>query len=507
MVNIFKREIGIARLCAVVSIYTLIAYHYPLFKLVVNNIEGGVNGWIITVGLAVLMLATNFMMSYIFIYALRGVGKWIVALSLVADAIALYFINTYDVLITDSMMGNVFNTRYSEASGFFSWIAVVYVVVLGILPCIFVASRRVDFGTAKHLFRRTGIAIATMLAMVAININNFTWIDRNATQLGSLLMPWSYTVNTFRYISAERKRNQKEIVLPDAKITTASKDVVVLIIGESARRENFSIYGYHKQTNPLLEGENIVAFNAKSSATYTTAGVKAILDHKPSDRLYEILPNYLYRAGVDVIWRTNNWGEPPVHIEKYQRVADLKALYPDADERYDGILLEGLKDAIEGSSADKVFIVLHTSTSHGPIYYSKYPSEFEHFTPVCTTVEMAKADPAELMNAYDNTILYTDYLVDSVIEILRTVESRRAAMLFVSDHGESLGENNLYMHGVPMALAPKEQVEIPFIVWSSEGTDSIKSLEEVGHYHTFHSVLDFLGVESDIYNPELTLFK
>ena len=210
---------------------------------------------------------------------------------------------------------------------------------------------------------------------------------------------------------------------------------------------------------------------------------------------------------MDVIWRTNNWGEPPVHIEKYQRVADLKALYPNADERYDGILLEGLKDAIEGSSADKVFIVLHTSTSHGPIYYSKYPSEFERFTPVCTTVEMAKADPAELMNAYDNTILYTDYLVDSVIEILRTVESRRAAMLFVSDHGESLGENNLYMHGVPMALAPKEQVEIPFIVWSSEGTDSIKSLEEVGHYHTFHSVLDFLGVESDIYNPELTLFK
>lgn len=494
-------------LSLIVTIYTLLAYHYPLFRLVVNNIEGGINGWIITGGLAVLMLATNFMMSYIFLYLLRDVGKWIIGLSLIGDAIALYFINTYDVLITDSMMGNVFNTRYSEASGFFSWIAVLYIIFLGILPCVFVVSRKVDFGSAKLFFKRTGVALTTMLAMVAININNFTWIDRNATQLGSLLMPWSYTVNTFRYISAEKKRNAKEILLPDAKIASESKDVVVLIIGESARRENFSLYGYNKPTNPLLEQENVVALIAKSAATYTTAGVKAILDHKPTDKLFEILPNYLYRAGVDVIWRTNNWGEPPVHIEKYQRVADLKALYPEADERYDAILLEGLKEAIESSTADKVFIVLHTSTSHGPIYYSKYPSEFERFTPVCTTVEMANADPTELMNAYDNTIVYTDYLIDSVIEILRTIPTRRSAMLFVSDHGESLGENNLYMHGVPMALAPKEQIEIPFIVWSSEGTESIKQLEEVGQYHTFHSVLDFLDIESEIYNPELTVFK
>lgn len=494
-------------LSLIVTIYTLLAYHYPLFRLVVNNIEGGINGWIITGGLAVLMLATNFMMSYIFLYLLRDVGKWIIGLSLIGDAIALYFINTYDVLITDSMMGNVFNTRYSEASGFFSWIAVLYIIFLGILPCVFVVSRKVDFGSAKLFFKRTGVALTAMLAMVAININNFTWIDRNATQLGSLLMPWSYTVNTFRYISAEKKRNAKEILLPDAKIASESKDVVVLIIGESARRENFSLYGYNKPTNPLLEQENVVALIAKSAATYTTAGVKAILDHKPTDKLFEILPNYLYRAGVDVIWRTNNWGEPPVHIEKYQRVADLKALYPEADERYDAILLEGLKEAIESSTADKVFIVLHTSTSHGPIYYSKYPSEFERFTPVCTTVEMANADPTELMNAYDNTIVYTDYLIDSVIEILRTIPTRRSAMLFVSDHGESLGENNLYMHGVPMALAPKEQIEIPFIVWSSEGTESIKQLEEVGQYHTFHSVLDFLDIESEIYNPELTVFK
>ena len=507
MVNIFKREINITALCAVISLFTLLAYHYPVFELVVNNIEGGINGVIITGGLGVLMLATNFMMSYIVLYALRGVGRWIVGVSFIANAITLYFINTYDVLITDAMMGNVFNTRYSEASGFFSWIALLYILFLGVLPCIYTVSRKINYGSAKMFGARVGIALATMLAMVAININNFTWIDRNATQLGSLLMPWSYTVNTVRYYNAEKKRNQKEIALPDATIENTDREVVVLIIGESARRENFSLYGYHKKTNPLLETADITALAATSSATYTTAGVKAILDHKPTDKLYEILPNYLNRAGVDVVWRTNNWGEPPVHIEQYQKVADLKALYPEADERYDAILLEGLADVIENSSSDKQLIVLHTNTSHGPTYNTKYPTEFEHFTPVCTTVEMAKAVPAELMNAYDNSILYTDYIIYSTIEILRGIKSRNCALLYISDHGESLGENNLYMHGVPMALAPKEQIEIPFIVWSSDKQLKVKELESAGHYNIFHSVLDFLDIDSPIYDPQMTIFE
>ena len=491
----------------VLSLYTLIAYHAPLFRVVIENIEGGINGVIITAGLAVLMLATNFLIANMLLYLCRGVGKWIIALSLVADAIMLYFVNTYDVLVTDSMMGNVFNTRYSEASGYFSLSAVLYVVLLGILPAIYIVSRKIDYKTLKVFGKNSGIAFAVMLTAVAANINNFTWIDRHATKLGSLLMPWSYTVNTIRYYNSVKERNRKEIKLPDVVSQTDSKDVVVLIIGESARSENFSLYGYHKQTNPLLENDDVKALKATSAATYTTAGVKAILDYKPTDKLYELLPNYLFRAGVDVTWRTSNWGEPPLHIEKYYKVADLKALYPDADERYDGILTYSLAEQIESNSAEKQLFVLHTSTSHGPTYYSKYPAQFERFTPVCTTVEMAKADREELLNAYDNTILYTDYLIHSVIEELKSVQNRRCCMIFVSDHGESLGENNLYMHGVPMAMAPKEQIEIPFIVWQSDNTLKIKDLDEVGQYHIFHSVLDFLGIDSPIKDENMSIFE
>ena len=502
-----KRPISLQAECMILSAFTLVAYHVPFFRLVLNKIEGGFNGVLITAGLAVLMLALNHFFYYLVLYTGRFVGRCILAFTFIADAISLYFINSYEVLITDSMMGNVYNTQFSEASGFFSLAAVLYVLFLGVIPCIFIFASKTDFGSFKRFLANIGIALGLAVGIAFVNIQNWPWIDRNSTELGSLLMPWSYTVNTIRFYNGEKKRNQKEILLPDAAISNDSKDVCVLIIGESARRDHFSLYGYEKTTNPLLAKDDVTALIANSAATYTTAGVKAILDHQPTGKLYEILPNYLYRTGVDVIWRTSNWGEPPVHIEKYHTVRDLKKMYPEADDRYDGILLSGLKDEIAASDKDKVLVVIHTNTSHGPTYNKKYPIEFETFTPVCTTVEMSKANPQELMNAYDNSVLYTDYLIHSVIETLKEFPERRTCMLYVSDHGESLGEGNLYMHGVPMSIAPKEQVEIPFIVWTSKDAAEVKELEEVGQYHVFHSVMDFLGVESPVFDEEKNIFR
>lgn len=502
-----KRPISLQTECMILSAFTLVAYHIPFFRLVLDKIEGGFNGVLITAGLAVLMLALNHFFYYLVLYTGRFVGRCILAFTFVADAISLYFINSYEVLITDSMMGNVFNTQFSEASGFFSFAAVLYILFLGVIPCIFIFAAKTDFGSFKRFLSNIGLALGLAVAIAFVNIQNWPWIDRNSTELGSLLMPWSYTVNTVRFYNGEKKRNQKEILLPDAVISNESKDVCILIIGESARRDHFSLYGYEKVTNPLLAEDNVTSLIANSAATYTTAGVKAILDHQPTGKLYEILPNYMYRTGVDVIWRTSNWGEPPVHIEKYHTVRDLKKMYPDADDRYDGILLTGLKEEIMSSEKDKILVILHTNTSHGPTYNKKYPAEFERFTPVCTTVEMSKANPQELMNAYDNSVLYTDYIIHSAIEILKEFTDRRTCMLYVSDHGESLGEGNLYMHGVPMSIAPKEQVEIPFIVWTSKDAVEVKELAEVGQYHVFHSVMDFLGVESPVFDEDKNIFR
>lgn len=502
----FDKEIKLSTACAIMSIFTLAAYHKPFFKLVIDNIEGGLNGVLITAGLGLIMLALNYFFYYLVMRTGKFVGRCLLAFMFIGDAISLYFINTYEVLITDKMMGNVFNTQFSEASGFFSFGFILYLVFLGLIPAAWLFIQKIDYGSWKRFFANIGISLGTVIVIAFAHMQNWPWIDRNSTELGSVLMPWSYTINTVRYYNAEKKRNQKEIPLPDATIADDSKDVCILIIGESARRQNFSLYGYEKETNPLMAADSVTALVADAAATYTTAGVKAILSYQPGGKLYEILPNYLERTGVDVTWRTSNWGEPPVHIEKYYKAGKLREMYPEADGQYDGILFAGLKEVIEASEKDKVLIIIHTGTSHGPTYNKKYPAEFEVFTPVCNTVEMAKADPVELMNSYDNTILYTDYLVHTAIETLRSVSGRRGCVMFVSDHGESLGENNLYMHGVPMSMAPKEQIEIPFIVWTTDNS-SIKQLEKVGQYHVFHSVLDFLGVSSPVFNEELNIFE
>ena len=508
MKKYFKEKASLTVFCAILSAFTLIAYNIPAFRFAANDLNGGFEAVVIISSLVVIMLALNYFVYYLILWLGRTVGKCIVALSFIFNSIALYFINTFDVSIDDSMMGNVFNTQWSEASGFFSLGWVMYVLLLGILPSIYVIARKVNYGSVKRMGANIGGTLALTLAVIAANIPNWTFINRNQGPLGSLVLPWSYTVNSFRYHSAVRRMNQPEILLPDAVFTTGSKDVCILVIGESARRDHFSLYGYGRETNPLLKQDNVTTLAATSAGTYTILGVKAILSHTPTDDPMEILPNYLYRSGAEVIWRTSNWGEPPVHIDKYLKVSDLKQRYPEADERYDGILHEGLAEEIKASDKQKILVVLHTSTSHGPVYDNLYPEEFRRFTPVCTTAELSKADLGELVNAYDNTILYTDFLLHSVIGELQSLpEDWRRCMIYVSDHGESLGENGIYMHGVSMSMAPKEQYEIPFIVWMSEGAARVKEIKEAGQFNVFHSVMDFLGARSDIYDENMNIFE
>ena len=406
------------------------------------------------------------------------------------------------------MIGNVFNTNFDEASGFFSLGFLLYFFLLGILPSIYIIKTKIIFGSWKRFFTITSLSVLLLVILVFANASHWLWIDKNAKVLGGLAMPWSYTVNAVLYQTHKHKQQQEEILLPDVTAIDQEKSVVILVIGESARRQNFSLYGYERNTNPLLSQiSNVSAFKANSSSTYTTASVKSILDYKETSELYELLPNYLYRNGVEVIWRTSNWGEPPIHIQHYIHKNELSADCQGEACEYDEILLTGLKEQMLASDNHKVLVVLHTNTSHGPQYSKKYPPQFEVFQPVCNSVELGNCTHDELINAYDNTIVYTDYLLARVINGLQSLDEYHTAMLYVSDHGESLGENNLYMHGFPLSIAPKEQYEIPFIVWTSTGSKTLKSNDELTQYHVFHSVLDFLGVQTPIYDEKMSIFE
>ena len=454
------------------------------------------------------MIVLNSFVFYLILFLSRIVGKSLLVLFFIINAIAIYFVNTYGVIIDKSMVGNILNTNFNESSSFFSIKLIIYLVLFGILPSVYIIKTKIINVTLKRFAITSSLTLLFVALLIFANASNWLWIDKNSKQLGALAMPWSYSVNTMRFYIHEYKKNEKEILLPNATIADNKKSIVVLVIGESARSQNFSLYGYKKNTNPLLSKvNNLFSFKATSCATYTTAGVKCILEHKNTGDLYEILPNYLNRNNVDVIWRTTNSGEPPIHIKNYQTRESLALNCKGDGCNYDEVLLTNLKEQILASKKNKILIVLHTSTSHGPTYSKKYPTQFETFRPVCNSVELGNCSQQELINAYDNTIVYTDYILYNVIENLKALKEYSSAMLFVSDHGESLGEKNLYMHGLPLSIAPKEQFDIPFVVWFSDSSKQLKPNRTVSQNHVFHSVINFLGIRTPIYDENMNIFK
>ncbi|CAA9202658.1 phosphoethanolamine--lipid A transferase EptA [Flavobacterium collinsii] len=504
-----KSNLRLTHFVLLMSFLNFVFFHLPFFTYVFEHVDyKSLNGIVLIVSLVILMLVLNAFVFYLIFSLSRYLGKFLLVLFFMINAVAVYFVNTYSVIIDESMIGNVLNTNFEESSSFFSFKLILYLVFLGIIPSIYIIKVNIINVALKKFLTLSSLTLLFIIVLVFANASNWLWIDKNSKQLGGLAMPWSYSVNTSLFYIHKYKKNQKEILLPNAVIKDNQKSVVVLVIGESARSQNFSLYGYKKNTNPLLsKTKNLFHFNANSCATYTTAGVKCILEHTNSDDLYEILPNYLYRNNVEVVWRTTNWGEPPVHIEKYQNRDILKKDCKGEECNYDEVLLRGLKEQILSSKKDKILIVLHTSTSHGPTYSKKYPPAFETFKPVCNSVELGKCSQEELFNAYDNTIVYTDYILSKVIDDLKELKEYKSAMIFVSDHGESLGEKNLYMHGVPISFAPKEQYEIPFIVWVSDNSRQLKANKTVSQNHVFHSVLNFLNIQSPVYNEQMNIFK
>jgi len=495
------KQISLFIFSSIVSIGTLLLYNIPFFHYVAQNADETVGGKIfLLTSLVIVMLALNFMMTYLAMWLLRMAGRILLAILSIINATAAYFIYTYGVMIDATTIENVFNTRYSEASGFFSWGLWLSIIGFGVLPALFCLLWPVSFGKAKKLGVYCGSALAIVVAVAAMNIGQTLFISQHDTELGGLLQPWSYVVNTGRVLSFQHDEQAEEIKLPDGTITDTDKAVVVLVIGESARKANFQLYGYKRDTNPLLsKQEGLKVYEANACATYTTAGTKAILEPVNSSDLYELLPNYAFRTGVDVSWRTSNWGEPPIHIDEYLTDPELAALYPGTSNTYDDILFHGLRERIESSQKDKVLIILHTSTSHGPKYTDKYPNEFEVYK------------PDDLVSAYDNTIRYTDFLLDSLINTLREMTNWKSAMIFISDHGESLGENKMFMHGLPMRLAPKVQYEIPFLVWTSDGFRTYKTADKLPavleQHYIFHSVLNLLSIQSPAYNKDYDIFE
>jgi len=493
------------------------------------------------------MLAGSFIIVVLFFNAcltlasFRFVAKPVLIVLVLCAASASYFIAHYGVVIDKAMIQNVFETDVREATELFSWNMVVTVGLLGLLPSVLIARANVGFPQGvRGLLTRAGVAGGSLLVAVLLLVllfKSLAPVVREHRELRFLLTPTNTIQALNGYLRA--RWSTPVVVAPlgrDAMKGPAwagqkRRTVTILVVGETARAMNFSLNGYARETNPLLARQpGLINFSQVSSCgTATAVSVPCVFSALGREHYSETkaasqegLLDVLAHAGFQVRWRDNNSGCKGVCARVgFEDLSKASAGDPfcKGDECYDERLLADLPEQIRKSNGDLV-IVLHQKGSHGPAYARRYPAAFGHFGPVCTTNDFEKCSRESIEAAYDNTILYTDYFLSKTIDLLRQTASDQGidtAMLYFSDHGESLGEKNMYLHGAPYMFAPSEQTRVPMMLWMSDGFSERFRIDRtclmarrdqpMSHDNVFHSVLGMLDVNTAVLNPKLDLFR
>ena len=439
------------------------------------------------------------------------------------NATATYFISHYGIMIDSNMLQNVFNTDFKEATDLLSLPLFGYIIALGIIPSFIIFKLSISYKTFwKEILSRflyCTVLILFCATVIFVHYKEFSIFIRSNKHTMRYLIPRNYIYSLIKIGNSFSKQDTTIYKIDeDAKITHSSNPVlVVVIVGEAARKHNFSLYGYHKETNPYLKQykDLILLRNATSCGTSTEVSLPCMFSHLERNHFinkkkkYEFLPSFLAKQNIDVLWLDNNFGGCKGTCNNVTTIntQDLNAkTHCSSGECLDGILVEQLDKKLKKPITQNTFIVLHQNGSHGPKYNKRYPKEFEKFKPICSTANLSKCSKTELTNAYDNTILYTDYIIHNVIKTLSTINTP-SIMIYASDHGESLGENNIFLHGFPYIIAPKEQKEIPFLVWMSPSfiekkniNHKINQKDSYSHDNIFHSILSIFDIHTSAYN-------
>ncbi|MFZ9528646.1 MAG: phosphoethanolamine transferase, partial [Burkholderiales bacterium] len=320
--------------------------------------------------------------------------------------------------------------------------------------------------------------------------------------------------------SFESTSNRPMVVVgADAVIppTDLTRELVILVVGETARADHFSLNGYERDTNPRLRQLNVFSasnFQACGTSTAVSVPCMFMLDGETKSTLeinkQENLLDVLQRSGVNVLWRDNNSDSKGVASRVQYEDFRSPKINPVCDtECRDEGMLAGLQQYIDLHPRGDILIVLHQMGNHGPAYYKRYPPAFEKFKPACKESDLSRCSREEIVNAYDNAILYTDHFLAKAIELLKKNDSRfETALFYVSDHGESLGENGIYLHGMPKSIAPEAQLHVPAVMWFGRNFHAVtpsalreKSKMRFSHDNVFHTILGFFEIESETYRP------
>lgn len=447
------------------------------------------------------------------------------------NAAVLYFMDVYHVAFDKIMLMNVMETDKQEALALMNLDVFFYMLVYGVLPSFILCKINILYSTGKKEFLQklciwlAGIVLCS--AIIGAGYKQTAQFLRNNKPIKYSLLPVNYISAVISYSKMKISEKPHELIKvgQDAKMVpywkNKKKNLFVFVVGETARAANFSLNGYERKTNqPLDEYQSeILSFKDVSSCGTSTAISLPCMfsadgrdDFEKSTSSYkENLLDVAKRAGYKVWWRGNVTGCKGICSRVETEMLCKK------DTCFDDILNKGLTQRLEQENSD-MFVVLHQLGSHGPTYYKRYPKSAEIFSPNCKTERLDKCSREEIVNVYDNTIYYTSQNLADLIADLKKLETKyNVFLLYVSDHGESLGENNIYLHAAPYIIAPEEQTRVPMIMWFSNDFAknfnlSRKCLQsklqnEYSHDNLFHSLLGIMGVKTSDYNEKLDIFK
>lgn len=416
--------------------------------------------------------------------------RWVLAFFLFSASLAAYYMDQFGVIVDVVMLDNIAQTNPQEFAGLVSLMFILRAVFFGAIPAWIVIKYTPAAKKAWPELQSRLLAIAVLLLLLIVVIVPFTAgytsFIREHRVTRFYANPTYFTYSLIKYAQEQLKPAPSKIVTrvaQDAKNLDTYKhhELIIMVVGETARADRFSLNGYKKLTNPLLAKEDIVSFsNVSSCGTSTGISVPcmfSVLGREKYDKekaLHtENALEVLFENKVQILWRDNNSDSKGVATRLKYENFKTPTLNPVCDKECRDIgMLSGLDKYIAARKDQDILIVLHQMGNHGPEYYRRYPKEFEKFKPMCMTGELRDCSQEEIDNSYDNAILYTDYFLSEVIQFLKKYDdSHETAMLYVADHGESLGENGFYLHAAPYAIAPKEQTHVPAIIWMGKNFD------------------------------------
>lgn len=522
-------KISAPALSALAAVFMALACNAPLWAFIMQQ-QGA---WF---ALRCVILLAAFYGFVLGLFAWPRVQKPLIGALLLLSVGASYFIFKYGIYIDSGMIRSALETDRAEAGDLAGWSFAVWMGAFFVLPAALLWRAEVSY--ARRL--KTVLLYARMPALCAFLLLGVLWGNmqelapfyRNHREVRHMAVPYNVIAAGVKYIRTDvlpvsaQKPHVAAPAVRRARPAEAPRRVVVLVVGETARAANFSLGGYGRLTNPALaQRQDILYFSAFSACgTYTAYSLPCMFsslrqkDFSPEKfGQHDHLAALAVNAGMTAVWIDNNSGCKGVcGGMEVIRDKDLAKSYPKycpEGECFDGVFAEALKQTLQREG--DLFIVLHQKGSHGPLYYKRVPAEFARFQPSCLSADLAKCTQAEIINAYDNTILYTDHVLDSLVDVL--AQEPAAALFYASDHGESLGEKGMYLHGAPYILAPSEQTHIPAMMWLSEGMAQAQGLDRgclqrkadapFSHDNVFSTVLGLSDIDTPALQPDLDILN